>query len=264
MSDFKPILALETAFDTVSLCLYDGDVVDFMCELAPRKQTERVLPMLDDLLQKNSLTLPDLGALAFNRGPGSFSGIRINTAVVQALGFAHGLPCVGVSSLVATAQAAFEADADLTVVNVAIDARMNEVYFARFVREGIEGLPQIQGAEQLLGYTHDFSNLAGLAGVENTTPASSSVWAGDGVSQLEHLPKNAQVSVLNESISAKSTLKEGALKENALEAGAKMSAKHIAQLAWQDYIRGNTVTAANAQPVYLRDNAWKTLAEQGK
>ena len=77
----------------------------------------------------------ELSAIAFDSGPGAFSGVRVGCGVAQGLGFAWNLPVVPVCSLLAIG--AFEADESLaaplmSLYLVAIDARMNEVYFAAY------------------------------------------------------------------------------------------------------------------------------------
>ena len=114
--------------------------VDRYCPLirsGKRQQTQQILPMIDAALLEANLKLADIQALIFNRGPGAFSGIRINTAVVQALSVAHDLPCVGVSSLQAIAQCAYQ-QYGVTEVYSALDARMQQVYFGHYKIEQTE------------------------------------------------------------------------------------------------------------------------------
>nr|WP_261869104.1 tRNA (adenosine(37)-N6)-threonylcarbamoyltransferase complex dimerization subunit type 1 TsaB [Psychrobacter sp. JCM 18901] len=103
-------LAMDTVFDQCSIAILDssGQVLSSHTETGKRQQTQQILPMIDAALSEAQLRLADIQALIFNRGPGAFSGIRINTAVVQALSVAHDLPCVSVSSLQAIAQCAYQ------------------------------------------------------------------------------------------------------------------------------------------------------------
>ena len=121
-------LAMDTVFDQCSIAILDanGQVLSSHTETGKRQQTQQILPMIDAALSEANLRLADIKALIFNRGPGAFSGIRINTAVVQALSVAHDIPCVGVSSLQATAQCAYK-KYGLTQVYSALDARMQQV-----------------------------------------------------------------------------------------------------------------------------------------
>ena len=101
------ILAIETATDACSVALYrDGEVLERF-EPGARRQTERVLPLVDDLLAEAGIGLGALDALAFGQGPGAFTGVRVATSVIQGLAFARDLPVAGVSTLAACALAAF-------------------------------------------------------------------------------------------------------------------------------------------------------------
>lgn len=126
-------LAMDTVFDQCSIAILDssGQVLSSHTETGKRQQTQQILPMIDAALSEAQLGLADIQALMFNRGPGAFSGIRINTAVVQALSVAHDLPCVGVSSLQAIAQCAYQ-KYGLTHIYSALDARMQQVYFGQY------------------------------------------------------------------------------------------------------------------------------------
>lgn len=106
-----------------------------------QQHSQRILPMIDALLGDAGLPLNALDAVAFGRGPGSFTGLRIGAAVAQGLGFAADLPVVPVSSLAALA----EAEARPRVLT-ALDARMNQVYWAAYVRDG-RARPRLVGHE---------------------------------------------------------------------------------------------------------------------
>lgn len=217
------ILALDTVFDQCSIALLDKDsLLDEMTETGNRLQTQKILPMINTLLSKHDKKISDLTAIAFNRGPGAFSGIRINTAVAQALAFAHDLPCLPVSSLQALAQKAL-IDEGLHHVYAVVDARMDEVYFAEFCEK--ENIMQLINTEKLLSYGEKTDKNLPLVGNGATL-----------------LTTNAQLCLEN----------------------LQPTATTIGLLGLELLNNGKSVTAENALPVYLRHNAWKTLAEQGK
>ncbi len=106
--------------------------------------------MIEAALRDTQTELHELTAIAFSRGPGSFSGVRINAAVTQALAWANDLPVIAVSTLQALAQAAYQTH-QLQQVTAVLDARMQEVYLANYVLDDL-GIMQLDGEERLLNY----------------------------------------------------------------------------------------------------------------
>ena len=102
MSSLK-ILAVDTATEASSAALYiDGDIKqDF--QLAPREHTRLILKQAEGLLTEAGIRVSDLDALASGRGPGSFTGVRIATGVVQGMAFGADIPVVPVSTLASIA-----------------------------------------------------------------------------------------------------------------------------------------------------------------
>ena len=230
-------LAMDTVFDQCSIAILDssGQVLSSHTEKGKRQQTQQILPMIDAALSEAQLQLADIQALIFNRGPGAFSGIRINTAVVQALSVAHDLPCVGVSSLQAIAQSAYEQHG-LTRLYSALDARMQQVYFGQYelISDNQTGRHIMQpvvaddsdSTEQLLDY--------------DSQTAFNLPIAGNGAPLLALQDQQ----VCHENVWPDAVI--------------------IGQLGIVQFANIGGTEASQALPKYLRNQAWKTLKEQGK
>jgi len=140
------ILALDTSTEACSVSLGIGDrSIDRYVELE-RGHAEQLLPMIDELLTEGGIALESLDAIAFGRGPGGFTGVRLAASVAQGLGFGAGVGVVPVSDLAAVAQRVIQMSSATSQVLVVNDARMREVYWARF--EVIEG-PVLTGEERV-------------------------------------------------------------------------------------------------------------------
>lgn len=229
-------LAMDTVFDQCSIAILDanGQVLSSHTETGKRQQTQQILPMIDAALSEANLRLADIKALIFNRGPGAFSGIRINTAVVQALSVAHDIPCVGVSSLQAIAQCAYK-KYGLTQVYSALDARMQQVYFGQY---------------SILGDVADNSIM-------------QPVLAHDSDSTEQLLDYDSQTE-LDIPIVGNGALLLKAYDGQVCHEDVWPDAVVIGQLGITQFMNVGGTDAANALPRYLRNQAWKTLKEQGK
>ena len=97
------ILAIDTATEACSVALQFKDTVITRFEICPQQHSQRLLPMVDEVLKEAKVSLGDLDLLAFGRGPGSFTGVRIATGMIQGLALGTGLKVAGVSTLEAMA-----------------------------------------------------------------------------------------------------------------------------------------------------------------
>ena len=130
------LLAIDTSNEACSAALFINHAVDQQLQIAPRRHGELILVMMQGLLDRAGLELRDLDGLAFGCGPGSFTGVRIATSVVQGAAFGAGLPVVPVSTLAAMAQGQFRREGQRRLL-AALDARMDEVYWGCYeVGEG--------------------------------------------------------------------------------------------------------------------------------
>lgn len=232
------ILALDTATEACSAALHwDGEIRSECFEIAPRQHTALILPQLETVLQQAGCTLNQLDALAFGRGPGAFTGLRLAASVVQGLALAADLPVVPISNLAALVLGAQDKMQDKTQQNlfaVAIDARMDEVYWGCY---GIEaGLPQLLDSERVV--SPDSVALP---------KAYNGQWIGVGTGFGTYGQRlESQVSI---SQSFPADLPRAAC---------------IARLAARQFVEHGGVAAAEALPVYLRDQVAKKPSNKAK
>lgn len=130
------ILAIDSSTEACSVALFDHGEVLTRYQLAPREHSRLLLPMVEELLAEASLSLTQLDALAYGRGPGGFTGLRICVATAQGLAYGADLGLAPVSSLQAMAQELISRQVSATCVLSAIDARMGEVYWGIFDASG--------------------------------------------------------------------------------------------------------------------------------
>ncbi|PNW67398.1 tRNA (adenosine(37)-N6)-threonylcarbamoyltransferase complex dimerization subunit type 1 TsaB [Aeromonas veronii] len=224
------ILAVDTATEACSAALLVGDKLFSRWEEAPRDHTRKILPMVQAVLEDAGISLSDLDAIAFGRGPGSFTGVRIGISVAQGLAFGAGVPLIGISTLAAMAQGAYRLDGAEQVLT-AIDARMNEVYFGRY--ELIDGHMQLVGDEVV-------SEPAALVDVRGKL-AGPVTCVGTGFETY------------GETLS-------GLADELAVSQVRFPAAEDMLPLARAAWLAGEAVPVEQATPVYLRDKVtWKKL-----
>lgn len=224
------LLAVDATEDACSAALLVDGAVGERFEIAPRRHSELLLPMLDGLLADAGLVLAQLDGLAFARGPGAFTGIRIATSVAQGAAFAADLPVVPVSSLHALAHGVHREHAASAVLS-GLDARMGEVYWGAF-RVDDRGRLQPVGAEVVCP--------AGAVPVPDLA-GSGDGWIGAGSAWAVY-PQE---------------LVQAAGRPSAVHATWRVHALDVALLGARLLEAGAAVAAEDAAPVYLRnDVAW--------
>lgn len=132
------ILAIDTVTEACSVALNLGGVITRQFQIAPNGHSRLVLGMVESLLQQSALDLRQLDALAVDVGPGSFTGVRIGIGVAQGLAYGAGLAVIPVGSLEALAHetARGETSDETATVLAAIDARMRQVYYGLYRKQG--------------------------------------------------------------------------------------------------------------------------------
>ncbi len=212
------LLAIDTSTDSCSVAASRGETLFSRSEPALQRQAERVLGMVEALLEEAHLGLEQIEGIAYGEGPGSFTGLRIAAGVTQGLALARGVGVVGVGTLLALAQ---ECGADKVVA--CIDAHMGEVYHAAYARTG-------SGWEEV--------SAPGVYKPEAVPLPAGRGWIGCGDGFAAHGERLA--ARLGDRVPE-------------IRTGAAPSARAVLQLAIPRFAAGKAKDAASAVPVYLRD-----------
>ena len=171
------ILAIETSSDACSLALSKGKEIVSFHELMPQQHTEKLLGLLQQLMDDLKATYQDLDVIAAGCGPGSFTGTRLACSVAQGLAYSLGISTFPVSSLQVIAQG-INREFHSSEVNVLVNAHMGQVYLGNFVFTEEE----LKSASEKVLKVEEFSDL-------DLSPTS--VFVGDGceliTKQLEEL-----------------------------------------------------------------------------
>ena len=225
------ILAIDTATEACSVALWNDGTSFAHFEECPREHTQRILPLVKMILTEGNTSLTDLDALAYGRGPGSFTGVRIGIGIAQGLALGAELPMIGISTLATMAQGAWRRTG-ATRVLAAIDARMGEVYWAEYTRDE-QGVWHGEESEAVLTPEAAGERMKQLSGEWATVGTGWPAW-----------PDMAKESGL--------TLVDGTV--------LLPAAEDMLPIACQMLEAGQTVAVEKAEPVYLRNTvAWKKL-----
>lgn len=221
------LLALDTSTEFCSAALWLDGAVSADGVQAGQRHSELLLPMIDGLLVQAGVTLADLDAIAFGEGPGSFTGLRIACGVAQGLAFGADKPVVGIGTLLALAEAS-----GARTAACCLDARMQEVYFAAYRREG-----------------DDWSvvHAPGLYSPQALPPLPEGPWVGCGNGFSVHA--QALAAGLGARVRSVADV-------------AVPHAREIAQLAARRFAKTGGRPAEEALPLYIRDKVALTVEEQ--
>ncbi|QGZ42243.1 tRNA threonylcarbamoyladenosine biosynthesis protein TsaB [Pseudoduganella flava] len=226
----RTILALETSSELASCALLHGGRLTSRSSDGVRTHSAALLPMVQELLAEACIALADCDAIAYGAGPGSFTGVRTACGIAQGLGFGANLPLVPVVTLDAMALACRERHGANEVLAV-LDARMNEVYWAQYRFDGASATVPMAILPPALSNPADVAPQGSVHACGNGFTAYPEAFAG-----------------------------------KAFAAGADTAilphAEQIARLGAIALEAGRSVSAAEAQPLYLRNKVAYTKAER--
>ncbi len=231
------LLAIETATDMCSVALAVEQTIHVEEQLAPQQHAQIILPMIESVLLKASLTVKQLDGVVFGQGPGSFTGVRIAAAVTQGIAFGASVPVCGVSTLQAMAQQAIETSTHQHVL-VSLDARMKEVYWCAYARDNA-GIAQPIIEEQVCAVDQ----------IKLPAAMQTDTWLclGSGVDQyaqsFDTVLKNLKTELLNDQVP---------------------SAAPMLSIARATFETGHALSADKALPVYLRNKVALTEQERAR
>lgn len=227
--DELTILSLDTCTESCSASLLIKGKQYSELAVVPREHSQRILPMVDSVLSQANIKLADVDLIAYGRGPGSFTGIRICTSMTQGLALGQDIPVIGISTLQTMAQAVFD-DQGAEHIIAAIDARMGEVYWGQFIVK--DGLAELVGHEAVIA-----PNLVSLT-LESDASITATGTGFDTYPELLELASNIEIANNIKFPDAKSML----------------------ALAKQGYASGLSTSVDELAPVYVRDTvSWKKL-----
>ena len=232
------ILVFDTSSAWCSAALSVNGTLYAAAEMQPRKHAQLLMPMIDDLCQQAGIKPAEIDGIAFGKGPGSFTGLRIAVSVAQGLSLATGAKLFGISSLQALAWQGMQQFGSSRIIAM-MNAHMGEVFYAAYQRLNDSVI------ETVIDDALSKPEHVDLAAISSDLDASVSwLGAGDGFQFEAELP--AQVKQLAQ------------IEQNVFPLAESMM--YHALLAWNN----NEFTAPELQqPVYLRDTvAWKKLSEQ--
>jgi len=227
------ILAIECSTEVLSVAIYANGEVRERVEEGGRRHGDRLLLLMSQVLDDVRLSRLDLDAVAFGRGPGAFTGVRMAVAAAQGIAYGLDIPALPVSSLAALAQEGFDRGAAPPLLAL-LDARMGEVYAGYFDVDEV-GLVFAVEPERLIP-------------PEELELPGDDVWCALGPGYRAY----------RAGLQARF-----GYRMDCLERSSFPQASTVVRLAARDLRLGRSVSASQAQPVYLRDKVAQTETERG-
>ncbi len=221
------IIAIDTSSDIATVAILNGETLHSSASEGFSSHSMTVLPMLQELLARENLTIAACDAIAFGCGPGSFTGLRTACGIAQGLSLATSLPVVPVVTLEAMAQTCRERTGATDVLAM-IDARMHEVYWAQYRHENGRWVAVTEPS---------------LCAASQIVPEGEPVLCGNGITAYAaELP--------------------GQTRDWPRYPDIYPHAEAIARLAQARYLRGETVKASAIEPLYLRNKVALKTSER--
>lgn len=217
------ILAVDTSATSASVCVAQENKIigEFSINTA-LTHSQTLAPMIEQLSKNTGVSLDSIDAIAVNAGPGSFTGVRIGVAAVKGIAFSRNIPCVSVSTLESMAYNMLDSDC---IVCAVMDARCSQVYNAIFrISEG--KVTQLVDDRAL--------SLADLK-LDLQKYSEKIILVGDGAEITFNYFENSLQNVFLASVN------------NRIQ-----KASSIACVAFEKINKGETMTASQLMPVYLR------------
>ena len=290
----QPILAIETSGTTCGVAIYSrpeaGETLVFREVSGVSGHAQSVLPLVDEVMAQAGVSRAQIKAVAFDQGPGAFTGVRLGCSVAQGMGYALQIPVVPVGALPALAAGLPEAS-HAGVRLVALDARMQEMYLAAYGRRPDSSEFELQSpvlirAQDCLQFVNDrlpywlaandgalAVTLAGegwrllrpedvRAAFENLNPAMHVTFMSEPDSSLSSQVPSLQSSPLQPPSLQSPPLQPSPEPSPQPAPHATTRVVDIARLGWTLWRQGRSVQPEHALPLYLRDKVAFTTAER--
>ena len=192
------ILAIETSSEACSLAVSNGDRLEVCHEVIPQQHTEKLLPLMQELMNDINLTYQDLDVVATGCGPGSFTGTRLSCSITQGLAYSIGIPVISVSSMQILAQG-MNREFQCSEVIVLINAHMEQIYVGEF-KFGEDKI--ISSAEKALN----------LDQINLIRPTQGSFFVGDGCQLVDKYLRKLDAKVYERYPNAEDLLREAEIR----------------------------------------------------
>lgn len=169
------ILAIDTSTVSASVAIMDENKLHGLYSTNYKlKHSEKLLPLIESLLEQINMTLSDMDAFALTVGPGSFTGLRIGAATIKGFAYATGQPIIPVSTLEALA---YSQENFTGIIAPILDAQRNQVYCAMF--RNVDDKPERLCEDSSLGIDEFCEKL-----LSELKEGEKALFLGDGVAKF--------------------------------------------------------------------------------